>query len=358
MKPTDDDSNSVLIPLNQSAPDYVMLMDAALRSLTLEYPDLWHRSIGPRLFAVVSDSLRFRKETAVPSGLIPWDDGRDLIEAARATLVAGAKAYMEPARHYANRFGQFASRYIDGVLMGQTQPGSYVVTALAPAQALVSLRVPNVATLGLTGFDLVPGRTVTESVARAIGATHSAVEEFRTSQTFEVFDAHVADGASYEMAVALRNLSSGADESEIVVEWDRSLVTSTPIKLPDRFSFDRRHAEVLKRAAIHLAAPTMEEQVTVRGRVHLLAKKDSGGPGVVGVDDGKRKYRVRLSSDEEYHDAVLAHDENRNVEVVGRMSREGTLSWLYGAHLRSLGVDGAEPHDLFGSGQQAMDLDS
>jgi hypothetical protein len=64
------------------------------------------------------------------------------------------------------------------------------------------------------------------------------------------------------MAVALRNLSSGADESEIVVEWDRSLVTSAPVKLPDRFSFDRRHAEVLERAAIHLAAPTMEEQVT------------------------------------------------------------------------------------------------
>lgn len=36
----------------------------------------------------------------------------------------------------------------------------------------------------------------------------------------------------------------------------------------------------------------------------------------------------------EYHEAVIAHDEDRSITVVGNLSREGTISWLYDARLR------------------------
>jgi hypothetical protein len=75
------------------------------------------------------------------------------------------------------------------------------------------------------------------------------------------------------------------------------------------------------------------QNVRIEGRVHLLTKKQAGGAGVVGLDDGKRKYRVHLTSDADYHRAVKAHDEDRRVAVVGRLERQGNLTYLYSANL-------------------------
>ncbi len=75
--------------------------------------------------------------------------------------------------------------------------------------------------------------------------------------------------------------------------------------------------------------------MTVTGRVHLLTKKQAGGPGVVGVENlggSPRKVRVRLPA-EDYSRALHAHDEDRAVIVEGDLEREGGLHWLYNSRL-------------------------
>lgn len=178
-----DLSGSLVVPLDSSAPEYYELMHAALSLLSSpQYYDLWQRDISPRLSAESTDEFRFRKDSAAPSGLISWKQGEGLIESARATLVAGAKSFMEPGRrYYNNRHGQFANRYLDTVLMGQTAAGSYVITAYAPANISVPLKGSQSQVLGLEGVDLTPARQVSTAIIKAVEATVEALEHHRAT---------------------------------------------------------------------------------------------------------------------------------------------------------------------------------
>lgn len=333
----DSRGTSVIVPLNRAANDFNLLMAAALGTIRRLWPSVWQRSIEPLVGLEAADVFDFHKETSAPRGLIAWNDGSELIESARRTLIAGAKSHIEPSRHFSNRFGQFANRYLDQILMGQSRTGSYIVTALAPAEAKVPIRKTADGTLGLDGIDVARARDVTSSVVQALEAATEAIDHFKSSGSMTGFDERVNSGVSYELVVALRDIAGGADESDITVQlapMDQALFDD-PASTTHRFEFSGGDTSVLERASVQLSTPAQAERVVVEGRVHLLTKKEAGGPGIVGVDDGGHRYRVRLGSDEEYHRAVMAHDEDSSIAVEGDLSREGSLRWLYGAQLRT-----------------------
>ncbi|MFD7051600.1 hypothetical protein ACFWBS_15805 [Streptomyces mirabilis] len=239
-----------------------------------------------------------------------------------------------------NRHGRFASRYLDRVMMGQTAPGSYIVTALAPPDDQVSLK-PSTEPLTST-WD--PGairlRTVNEAVAHAVGATVEALEHYRSSGSLAGFESGVVDGISYEMTNAILGIAANADESDITIQWDKA--TTLPTGVESHFEFHASDVPTLAQAAIRLAEDQSTAQVSITGRVHLLAKKQAGSAGVFGVDSlqsaGPRKVRVRLADDEDYHEAIRAHEEDLAIQVSGRLEKEGNLSWLYDATvIRTLG---------------------
>ena len=332
---------SVIVPLNPSASDYGLLMKAAVETVSSSSPETWRRSIEPLLGLTAADTFDFRKETSAPRGLIAWNDGSELIDSARRTLIAGAKAHRGPSRHFSNRHGRFASRYLDQVFMGQSEVGSYIVTAFAPTEASVPIRGTPEGTLGLGGVDTVRSRDVTLSVVVALEAASEAVDYYRSSGSMAGFSEQVDRGVSYELVTALRDITSGADQSDITVKLaptDQPQTGEPPPEPETRcFEFSGGDTGVLERAANQLSAPDKTERVVVEGRVHLLTKKEAGGPGVFGVDDGRRRYRVRLDSQQQqqYHEAVIAHDEDRSIVVEGDLSREGSLRWLYSARLRA-----------------------
>lgn len=330
---------SVLIPLDQSASDFRLLMRSALLQLSREH-DFWTRSLYPRIALSSSDEFRFRKESRAPSGLISWRSGERLIESARRTLLAGAKYYLGPERHYVNRHGRFASRYLDRVMMGQTAPGSYIVTALAPPDDEVSLKPSPGALPSAWDPGVIRLRTVNEAVAHAVGATVEALEHYRSSGSLSGFESGVVDGISYEMTNAILGIATNADEADLTIEWDKT--SAPPTNLENRFEFRASDVPTLAQAAIKLAEDQSISQVSITGRVHLLAKKQAGSPGVFGVDSllstGPRKVRVRLADDEDYHEAIRAHEEDLAIQVSGRLEKEGNLSWLYDATvIRTLG---------------------
>src|SRR5262249_19050021 len=79
--------------------------------------------------------------------------------------------------------------------------------------------------------------------------------------------------------------------------------------------------------------------VTVMGGVHLLARSEADGPGVVGIEnlssDKPKKLRVHLN-DEDYHLAIKAHERNEAVVIQGQMEREGNIHWVYNGRLVSI----------------------
>jgi hypothetical protein len=331
-------TSSLVIPLDSTAPEFNELMLDAFQQLDLqEGAGEWRRRLFPILAIQETDEFRFRRESDLPAGLIKWRDGEGLIHSARATLVAGAKATLSKMRHFGNRYGQFANRYLDSVLMGQTAPGSYVVTAYVSSQEEIAIRQGG-ETLGIPGIDYMEGREVTRSVAEALGAASEALEHFRNTSSMNGFEASVSNGFSYELANALAGLTEHAAEADISVEWSPS--QDRPNLTRETFSFSSEDAEVFQKAASRLVTTAVEPRRTIIGRVHLLTKKEAGLPGVIGVESTSatkpRKVRVHLLEASDYHLAVRAHDEDLMIRVVGDLQREGNLNWLYSARLEAI----------------------
>ncbi len=331
--------SSLMLPLDVHAPEFDDVMKSALMQIA-EDREAWTRVIYPRLAVDASDEFRFRRESAAPSGFIDWRSGERLIESARRTLLAGAKFFLGPDRHFVNRHGRFASRYLDEVLMGQTAPGSYIVTAYAPPHAGISLSASGGEVSSLPDVGVTHAREVSRAVVRAVEATVEAVDHYRNSGSLSGFEAGVPRGISYEMTQALLGIAANSDGADIAVEWDSIGPDSHPESV--HFEFKGSDAEPLGKAAVRLAEDKSSRMVTMIGRVHLLAKKDVGSPGVFGVEaltsGPARKVRVRLADDEDYHEAIRAHEEDLALQVSGKLEKEGNLSWLYSATvIRTLG---------------------
>ncbi|MGW9308827.1 hypothetical protein ACWGPQ_12530 [Saccharomonospora azurea] len=311
-------------------------MRAALIELAEnDFKNQWDE-ISARLRTNQTDSFRFRKESAAPSGLISWRQGEDLISSARSTLIAGAKAHLERARRYSNRLGQFAGRYLDNILMGQTAAGSYIITAYAPTTTLIPISSSQSDTLTLPGTDTVESRAVTASVSKALEAAQEALEHYRSTGSFSAFEDGVHRGISYELTTALRGVTKDSDGGEILIEWDPSnfIDPSSPSTL---FEFKGSDSAVLETASARLGASAEGAIYTnIVGRVHLLTKKHAGGPGVFGIESiaNHRKYRVRLQDPEQYREAVHAHDEDLALQVSGNLERDGMISWIYDAQIQ------------------------
>ncbi|MFE9994068.1 hypothetical protein [Streptomyces avermitilis] len=330
---------SLVVPLDIHAPEFDDVMKSALMQIA-EDRESWTRLIYPRLTVDASDEFRFRRESAAPSGFIDWRSGERLIESARRTLLAGAKFFLGPDRHFVNRHGRFASRYLDEVLMGQTAPGSYIVTAYAPPHAGISLSAWGGEMSQLPDVGVAHAREVSKAVVRAVEATAEAIDHYRTSGSLSGFEAGVPRGISYEMTQALLGIAANSDGADITVEWDSSSPGSTTETA--HFEFRGSDADPLGKAAVRLAEDKSSRMVTMIGRVHLLAKKDVGSPGVFGVEaltsGPARKVRVRLADDEDYHEAIRAHEEDLALQVSGKLEKEGNLSWLYNATvIRTMG---------------------
>lgn len=327
---------SLIIPLNANAPDYRELLRVALLELSQDR-DLWVHTLFPRLAIEISDSFYFRKESSAPSGLIAWNLGEQLIHSARRALLAGAKYYISPKRHFSNTHGRFAGRYLDSVLMGQTAPGSYIVTVYTPANSFVSIKGGSASAPDFEYSNVARARDVSLAVVSAIEATLEAVDHYNRHGSMSGFDDGVAAGVSYEMTSALAGIAQNSDGADIRVTWNPELAIPASASATTTFDLRGSDAEVLDRAATSLAQDESAERVTIIGRVHLLSRKEAGAPGVFGMDallpGTPKKARVRLASSDEYHLAVRAHEEELALRVTGNLEREGTLSWLYDAHI-------------------------
>lgn len=329
---------SIVVPLDTTAQDYTELMTqalVALRDIPGDRPD---SALLSRLLTSPTDEFSFEKDTSAPRGWIQWDEGMSLHEAARALLASGAKSAREHRKYFGNKYGQFANRFLDEVMMGQTAIASYVVRAYVPSDTQVPVKnTPDDDAQHYPGVDVVLGRTVSKEVVETLQSAEEAVQHYRSHQSLSGFTSPESP-LSYESVVALKQIAQDANESAIHISWEPSGTTSE--RHAWDFTFTPDSAGVFTKAATTLVKPEPQRRVTAMGLVHLLSRADAGAPGVVGITtaDGTpaNKVRVRLEPDD-YHRAITAHDEGRTISVSGDLEKEGNLSWLYRATLAQVG---------------------
>lgn len=323
-----------LVPLDPSRRDFPVLMGRARKTLTevmgveaSRFFDTLAQTVRAAL-----DATRFKKSTSFDNGLIAWEQGESLYDAARQGLMAAAKASKTPRRYHGNASAYLAHQFLESAMMGQTEIGSYVVTAYSPANK--RFHTTQAEADRATGygeeFGGLTGRDVIRQLEVSLSAVREAMQEFRRTPKLEVFAEAVPEGVSYELVSSLGLLSEDSSESAVEISFFGATEPSRRVE----FEFFATDVPVLDQAASYLAVTRAPERVTLRGVVTLLERPKAGEAGVVRLDvtsgGEARKVRVRLDADD-YEAALNAHTNDREMEVTGNLQREGRYFWLYDA---------------------------
>lgn len=329
---------SLVVPLETEAPDFPELMRDAVDALRRLPSDSAAFTMLSRLTTSPTDQFAFAKETAAPKGWIQWEEGESLVASARGLLVAGAKTAREHLTYFGNKYGQFANRFLDEVMMGQTEVGSYVVRAYVPVDRAIPLRGGKDADEGVhfIGQGAVAAREVSQAVATTLSSAMEAIDHYHTNNTLSAFTSPEL-ALSYESVTAIKKIAQHADYASITVTWEQDLLALNDYE--QEFTFTSSSVPVLERAANELVKPEPARMASASGIVHLLSRTEAGGPGVIGITtvDGQpaKKLRVKLE-EEDYHRALTAHDQHHIIRVSGNLEKEGNLSWLYQARITAV----------------------
>jgi hypothetical protein len=313
----------IIVPRDPSTVDFRSLLARAQQTLDSLY-GAQARSIALMIEAMITHDLNellLRRDTPDVSGLIDWIGGNEMVESARGFLVASAKATSKPRRRFANADTTIAEEYLAACRMGQTQVGSYVVTALTPSHG-------SFATSRSTKSDakkgpIFQGRDITDTLIRALEASKEAIHESRTGAQPEILETYVPHGVSLELVRALRQLVSEHVESSVSVEvqHEPTLIEQAATTVHE-FVFSPDDAPVLDQAAQYFEESPAPRAVSLSGEVVLLKNSARAAEHQIKlssrVNGAPRMVSVTLTP-EQYELALKAHQDQVRLSIRGEV---------------------------------------
>lgn len=333
----DDLDAEVVLPLSRSVKDYVpRLRDALAAVASFERRGVLDviSDIG-RMFANVITVRVIHADT--DDGTIPINDGVLLITKAKDLLSAAAQSIFAKRKHFTGKPAPDAKEYVDTLLLGQTEIGSYVVNVIAPVQG---------GKMAPVEADLIPlAKAVTLNLVTGLEALEKASERYRETGSLREFETTIVQGASANMCDALLGFSGIKRNRafEVKVSPSEGSMFETETRT---FKFDAPQVEILEKASGYFKDDYVLTGRTLTGYVTKLSKPKEDEAGTITLDtqfdDLNRKVRIELGKDD-YHIAVIAHDTKQYVQCSGDVHvKSKTASLLHPQNFRIVGVD-----DLF-----------
>lgn len=245
-------------------------------------------------------------------GTIPINDGVLLISKAKDLLLAAAQSMYAKRKQFIGPTPKEAKPYLDTLLLGQTEIGSYVVNVIAPIQ-------DNPVVDQVTAANVPIGQSITMNLVTGLEALGRASAVYEERGDIKAFDAAILAGASANMCDALLGFSGEKHSRtfEITVTAASGPLFKSESK---RFQFDTKHVELLEKATDYYKDDYVIHQQTLMGHIRKLSRPKDETSGTVTlqtqVGDVERNVQLELS-DDDYHLAVLAHDNSELVKVSG-----------------------------------------
>ena len=344
--PGDGSGTSLLLPEGRPhggrRPEYADHADLIGEALTA-----LARSAAPsarevlRALTVPGDVIRWSRDVPGTGPGVPWATADHLRSAARAMLLAGARAALRPAAYFGERHGPQAAAFLDSVLVGPS--GSAVGGDL------------------LTAYTPVPdGRPTATTLLRALQATRDAVDYQRATGGLDAFDAAVGLGVSHELARSLVKLVRGTEGVSVELDWSPAAgpPDGFPAR-PDPVEFSPGDLPALEAAGARYRDREPSVPVRITGTVVRMRRPAPSGGGSVRVrvlaGADVRQVRVRLD-EEAYRIAVHAHLVGLPVRINGRLeSRGGYRRLAEPGGVTPVEVDEAERDRLLKSLQGGVD---
>ena len=327
----------VMLPL-ESARDYRQRLKEALASVAAfeQRPILEVISDVASLFTNVISVRVIHADTT--QGTIPINDGVLLITKAKDLLLAAAMSLGAKKKQFKGAPAKEASEYVETLLLGQTEQGSYVVNVIAPLPAEQPTLDPQIENYSLA-------QAVTANLVAGLDALARATTKYEPGGLLTQFDEAVIQGASANLCDALLGFSGSernrSFEIKITAE-DSPLLPATP----RTFSFGPSSIYALAKATEYYKEDYILPSRTLIGFIRKLSRKknDATGTAVLQttVGDTERYVKVELTEND-YHLAVIAHDGTKLVTCSGDVQIKSRSAVLLNP--RNFGMLTAE--DLF-----------
>jgi len=318
----------VILPLQENASDTEDLLEDAAFFLSRQYGEEFEQVVETvrLMLSRHLDEIEVRRATSNSAGLIQWQLGNDAIASTRDILSASAKAASSRRKRFFNAESVIAEEFLSQCFMGQTKVGSYVVTALTPAEAsLATSRSQKNEKL----HPRIEGRLVTETLAESLGAVQDAIAEAKSSGgQIEAFEIAVSAGVSYELLSALEPLTRGTESSIEIAYFrtDGDELADEPMTARSlEFAFSPEDSLVIAKAREYFEASPQSKDARLTGEVTDLknssAELEHRIKLAARVNGKPKSVTIELTS-EQYTSAVEAHGLGRLFTVVGELAMQ------------------------------------
>lgn len=320
----DNESAEVVLPKHPGIREFRKHFNGALTTLS----EFEGRSVAE----VVADVVRMSSNLITvrvigadtANGTIPINDGVLLFSKAKDLLYAAALSMYSKRKQFSGQLPKDAKAYVDSLLLGQTEIGSYVVNVIAP------LPPPRPAQDTGAGPEVPVAEAVTLNLVHGLEAIAKATTEFADSRSFKVFDAAVERGVSANMCDALIGFS-GFERNrdfEVRISGAAGPMFEGETKV---FKFDADAVVAVQKASDYYKGDYTLDHRNIWGFVKKLDRPKGQDVGTItveaAVDGVERSIKIMLNPDE-YHQAVLAHDTKVIVACSGNIhikNRRATL---------------------------------
>lgn len=325
-----DADDEILVPENPNKGDYEPMLRRARNRIVHQHGFAAQEALATVIVrsTAMLDATKWAKETTVEGGIIDWKTGESLFATARLALTAAAKASKGPKRYFGNSSSHIAKRLLDETLMGQTEVGSFVVTAYTPSggRYFFSKTEEESSKSKLLDAKSRTGADIIDKLADIVGSVRDSLDDYRKSPRIEQFDDLVAIGLSHEMATSLSNLcDSGVGQLRI------ERAQGTNVNVAHEYEFVSSESKLLSRVAERFSETREPRTARLVGEVSLLDHVSTADQHVIRLHVSNqpdvRVVRVQLTP-EQYRLAIAAHQDEVALVVSGLVEKEKKFNWV------------------------------
>lgn len=318
----------VLLPV-ESVKDYKQRVRDALSAIALFEKVSVDTVVNEvkQLFSNVISVRVIHPDTA--DGTIPINDGVLLITKAKDLILSAAQSMNTKKKRFAGKLAADVKTYLDSLLLGQTEVGSYVVNVIAPTEKS-NQNEEDAEAENPVDQNLPLSKAITLNLVTSLQALGKASAEYEVHGELKSFDVAMLSGASANMCDALLGLSGEKRNRkfEITVTTSAGPLFESETRT---FSFDDPQVQALEKATKYYKEDyTLKDKLLI-GSIQKLSRPQGEVAGTVtlhaqveGVD---RNVQIELTGDD-YHLAVIAHDNSELVRVQGEVHIKSKKSYL------------------------------
>lgn len=315
-----------MVPLRAEAKDYAWLV-ARLVNVVARLEDRPAQQVLSDLGQYRADVVRLRR-TGRDDSSIPLAVGASLFGVVHNLMAAASlAAASQPRPSYSGRRPKQVTDFMQKALIGQTEPGSFVIRVVVPLPHQIRSPQKDLFADSPAATPDPFERRVTIRLMHALRAVRRALLSTMVENSLDPFQGEVEQGVSAELCRALSGIALDTESggAEFSVSWGMAI----PRRASEPVFFKESDLSVLRQAADYLAETEPRNDFELEGYITQLSRgtnvpENEGGDITVAanVDDRVRKVKVQLSPGL-YRLACDAHRQEKKVSLTGELGKEG-----------------------------------